>query len=114
MSNNRFFRRPRMIAAAAATVSAVAIAAAPVASAGPTEGPNAQEVILQLQSQGDQVIVSRTGNKPLQQCVVTSVRQIDHQSWYRGPRLPSPESATRPGAAGIQLRRPVVHVEIRC
>ena len=77
MSNNCFSRYTRIAATAALGVAALAIAVAPAASAGPAAGPDALEVILALQRQGDKVIVNRTGDKPLQMCTVTSVRQID-------------------------------------
>ncbi len=65
MGNNRFlYRSAAVTAAAAAAVAAATLAAAGPAWAGPA-APNALQVILALQRQGDKVIVNRTGGKPL-------------------------------------------------
>ncbi|PVA72280.1 hypothetical protein D2E64_11475 [Mycobacteroides abscessus] len=114
MSNNCFSRSTRIMTTAALGAAALAIAAAPAASAGPAEGPNALEVILQLQRQGDKVIIDRSGNKPLQMCTVTSIRQIDAQYWWSRPHLSSPKSAIRPNAQGTQLIERTIYVTIRC
>ncbi|MGC7313268.1 hypothetical protein RBA04_22630 [Mycobacteroides abscessus subsp. massiliense] len=103
-----------MATTVAVGVAALAVAAAPVASAGPTQDPNALEVILQLQRQGDKIIIDRSGNKPLQMCTVTSIRQIDAQYWWSRPHLSSPKSAIRPNAQGTQLIERTIYVAIRC
>ncbi|WP_078294654.1 hypothetical protein [Mycobacterium sp. D16R24] len=114
MSNHCFSRNTRIVTTAALGVAALAMAAAPAASAGPAAGPNALEVILALQRQGDKVIIDRSGNRPLQMCTVTSVRQIDAQYWWSRPHVSSPKSAIRPNAVGTQLIERTMYVTIRC
>ena len=59
------------IAAAAAIAAGIASAAA--ANAAPSGNPTADAVVMQLQAQGNTVVVNRTGSHPLSQCTVTSV-----------------------------------------
>ncbi|NGX06066.1 hypothetical protein [Mycobacteroides franklinii] len=113
MHNNSFLRRISIGAAAALGAAALAVAAAPIAPAGPV-GPDALQVIAMLERQGDTVIVSRTGNKPLQMCTVTSVREIDAQYWWTRPQVRNPRPARRPSGVGPQLIIRTMRVEIRC
>ncbi|ALM18970.1 hypothetical protein [Mycobacteroides abscessus] len=114
MLNTTFIRRTRFTAAALIGAAALAITASPTALAGPTGTPNALEVIAMLERQGDTVIVSRTGNKPLQMCTVTSVREIQAQYWWTRPRVQNPKPTRRPNAVGTQLIIRTMRVEIRC
>ena len=59
------------IAAAAAIAAGIASAAS--ANAAPYGHPTADAVVMQLQAQGNTVVVNRTGSHPLSQCTVTSV-----------------------------------------
>jgi hypothetical protein len=59
---------------AGAAVIAAGIACAASANAAPSGGRNADELVMQLQAQGNTVVVNRTGSQPLSQCTVTSVR----------------------------------------
>jgi hypothetical protein len=59
------------IAAAAAIAAGIASAAS--ANAAPSGHPTADAVVIQLQAQGNTVVVNRTGSHPLSQCTVTSV-----------------------------------------
>jgi uncharacterized protein with LGFP repeats len=58
---------------AAAAVIAAGIASAAAANAAPSGNPTADAVVMQLQAQGNTVVVNRTGSHPLSQCTVTSV-----------------------------------------
>ena len=74
----------RMLAAAAAGVCAAIAAPAGLASADETP----QELISRLQSEGYTVNIDRVGTAPLDQCVVTSVRnpqQVTQWVPYTGP-----------------------------
>jgi hypothetical protein len=59
---------------AAAAVIAAGIASAAAANAAPSGHANADAVVMQLQTQGNTVVVNRTGSHPLSQCTVTGVR----------------------------------------
>ena len=59
------------IATAAAIAAGIASAAS--ANAAPSGHPTADAVVMQLQAQGNTVVVNRTGSHPLSQCTVTSV-----------------------------------------
>nr|WP_134071663.1 hypothetical protein [Mycobacteroides salmoniphilum] len=52
-----------------------AVALASVAHAGPQGYGDAEAVISSLEEQGNYVILNRMGNKPLESCMVTRVRQ---------------------------------------
>ncbi|WP_018598828.1 hypothetical protein [Mycobacterium sp. 155] len=72
------------LGAVASAVIGLVCASAGVASADET----AQEVISRLQSQGYTVNIDRVGTAPLDQCVVTSVRnpqQVSQWVPYTGP-----------------------------
>ncbi len=116
MHNNCSRRRTRIVAAAIAGAAAAVIAAVPTASAGPAQDPNALEVITALQRQGDKVIISRTGNKPLQYCAVTSVREISAAYWWTRPHVRGPvtRAGTGTGAVVAPLIERTFRVEIRC
>lgn len=86
----------------------------PIAAAGPKDGPNALQVITSLQRQGDVVVVKRTGSKPLQYCVVTSIHKGKSEYWWTRPRLIDPNPAKRPPAIGSVLMTRTVYVDIRC
>lgn len=114
MHNNCSPRRTRIAAAAIAGAAVAAIAAAPTASAGPAQDPNALEVITAMQRQRDKVIISRTGNKPLQYCAVTSVREISAAYWWTRPHVRGPATRFDTGAIVAPLIERTFHVEIRC
>lgn len=59
------------IAAAAAIAAGIASAAS--ANAAPSGHASVEAVVMQLQGQGNTVVVNRTGSQPLSQCTVTSV-----------------------------------------
>jgi len=60
------------IAAAAAIAASVASAAS--VNAAPSGNRMADDLVMQLQAQGNTVVVNRTGSHPLSQCTVTGVR----------------------------------------
>jgi hypothetical protein len=77
-------RKELMLAAVVAGVCGAVAAPAVVASAEET----AQQVISRLQSEGYTVNIDRVGTAPLDQCVVTSVRnpqQVTQWVPYNGP-----------------------------
>jgi hypothetical protein len=77
-------RKELMLAAVVAGVCGAVAAPAVVASAEET----AQQVISRLQSEGYTVNVDRVGTAPLDQCVVTNVRnpqQVTQWVPYNGP-----------------------------
>jgi hypothetical protein len=66
----------------AATLAAVSVMFAPAgpAMAEPTQPGNAYATIGTLEGEGYDVIVDRVGNAPLNQCIVTSVRNPQTQT----------------------------------
>ena len=67
------------VAATLATAS-VLLAPAGLATAEPTQVGNAYETIGLLEADGYNVIVDRVGNAPIDQCIVTSVRNPQQQT----------------------------------
>lgn len=67
------------VTATLATVS-VLLAPAGLAMAEPTQGGNAYATIGTLEGEGYDVIVDRVGNAPINQCIVTSVRNPQTQT----------------------------------
>jgi hypothetical protein len=67
----------------AATLAAASVLLAPagLAIAEPTQAGNAYATIGTLEGEGYDVIVDRVGNAPINQCIVTSVR--NHQTQTR-------------------------------
>jgi hypothetical protein len=65
-----------------ATVAAagVLVASAGSAMAEPTENGNAAQTISLLEDEGYDVIIDRVGNAPVNQCIVTSVRNPQTQT----------------------------------
>lgn len=63
-----------LFAFAITTAAAIAIACAGSASAAPVAPGNADDLVMKLQSQGNTVIVNRTGRLPLSECTITAVR----------------------------------------
>lgn len=59
---------------AAAAVIAAGLACAASANAAPSGHTNADDLVMELQAQGNTVVVNRTGSHPLSQCTVTGVR----------------------------------------
>ncbi|EUA46551.1 MULTISPECIES: hypothetical protein [Mycobacteroides] len=113
MQNNSFLHHIGIRAAVTIGAAALAVAASPTAPAEPVR-PDALQVIAMLQRQGDKVIVHRTGNKPLQMCTMTSIREIDAQYWWTRPQVRDPQPARRPNGIGPQLIIRTMRVEIRC
>ncbi|MGH3725739.1 MAG: hypothetical protein ACRDUS_16640 [Mycobacterium sp.] len=111
MRNNHFHRRA--VAAAISLPVALIVATSPVASAGPAAA-NALQVIMQLQRQGDKVVVNRTGGKPLQMCTVTSVREGKSAYWWAYPRVADPNRARRANGVGAKLLYRTVYVDVQC
>jgi hypothetical protein len=66
----------------AATIAAAGVLLAPagLATAEPTQNANAYQTIGVLEDEGYDVIIDRIGNAPLNQCVVTSVRNPQTQT----------------------------------
>jgi hypothetical protein len=66
----------------AATIAAAGVLLAPagLATAEPTQNANAYQTIGVLEDEGYDVIIDRVGNAPLNQCVVTSVRNPQTQT----------------------------------
>lgn len=60
------------ITAAAALAAGIACAAS--ANAAPSGHTTANDLVMQLQAQGNTVVVNRVGSHPLSQCTVTGVR----------------------------------------
>jgi hypothetical protein len=64
-----------------ATITAgVMLASAGIAAAEPTQVGNAYQTIATLEDEGYDVIIDRVGNAPLNQCLVTSVRNPQTQT----------------------------------
>ncbi|MFA4083922.1 hypothetical protein [Mycobacteroides salmoniphilum] len=103
----------RSIAAATFLAAALAVATPTAASAGPAP-VSALQVIAQLQRQGDKVIVLRAGDKPLQACTVTAVREGKSEYWWTSPRIVDPSRAKRANGVGTQLMYRTVYVDIQC
>lgn len=103
----------RSIMAATFLATTLAVSTSPAASAGPAS-PDALQVITQLQRQGDKVVVQRTGDKPLQMCTVTSVRDGESQYWWTRPRIADPNRAKRANGVGPQLMYRTVYVDVQC
>ncbi|BAX97365.1 hypothetical protein MSTE_02050 [Mycobacteroides stephanolepidis] len=103
----------RSIVAATILVTGLGVATSPAASAGPAS-PDALQVITQLQRQGDTVVVQRTGDKPLQMCAVTSVREGASQYWWTRPRIADPNRAKRANGMGTQLMYRTAYVDVQC
>lgn len=95
-------------------ISALAVAgtvlAAPLAQAGPQdEGESAADVIADLESRGNIVIVNRVGSGPMADCTATAVRP--------GRLLAPGASINAPGASwggSILSNHRVMHVDITC
>jgi hypothetical protein len=66
--------------AATITAASVLLAPAGLATAEPTQNANAYQTIGVLEDEGYDVIIDRVGNAPLNQCVVTSVRNPQTQT----------------------------------
>ncbi|OHT86516.1 hypothetical protein [Mycobacteroides saopaulense] len=105
---NTNFRR-RVPGSALAATAAATLLVAPIAHAGPGALGDAEQVVERLKAQGNKVIVTKTGNKPLSQCVATRVRK--DLDVYGNPRI-------YPNISSGPTRRvwlySVYHVDIRC
>jgi hypothetical protein len=66
----------------AATLAATSVLLAPagLAMAEPTQAGNAYATIGTLENEGYDVIIDRVGNAPINQCIVTSVRNPQTQT----------------------------------
>ncbi len=66
----------------AATLAAASVLPAPagLATAEPTQAGNAYATIGTLEGEGYDVIIDRVGNAPINQCIVTSVRNPQEQT----------------------------------
>ncbi|CPZ98749.1 Hypothetical protein ERS075656_04131 [Mycobacteroides abscessus] len=95
-------------------VGGIGVRTGPAASAGPAATDSALEEILRLQRQGDQVIVHRRGDKPLQMCVVTAIRQRSAQYVWTRPRIIDPRPGKRPTGVGVQLIIRTLDVDVQC
>ncbi|MGH3956804.1 hypothetical protein [Mycobacteroides salmoniphilum] len=107
MNSNFRGRLPKLAWATAAI--AAALLAAPTARAGPGALGDAEQVIDGLKAQGNKVIVTKSGNRPLSQCVVTRVRK--DLDVFGNPRI-------YPNISSGPTRRVwlygVYHVDIQC
>jgi hypothetical protein len=81
-ANNRMETVMRAGLGVAATIAAAGVMLAPagLAAAEPTQQGNAYQTIGQLEDEGYDVIIDRVGNAPLNQCIVTSVRNPQTQT----------------------------------
>ncbi|MFA4083923.1 hypothetical protein [Mycobacteroides salmoniphilum] len=108
LTGSRVVRVLSSVGIAAAAILA-ALRAAPAAQAGPGALGDAQQVIDGLKVQGNKVIVTKSGNKPLSQCVATRVRK--DLDVFGNPR-------TYPNISSGPTRRiwlySVYHVDIQC
>ena len=66
--------------AATFAAASVVLASAGLATAEPTQNGNAYQTIGMLEDEGYDVIIDRVGNAPLNQCIVTSVRNPQTQT----------------------------------
>lgn len=55
-------------------LTGLAVAGAATANAAPSTPTDAARIVMQLQDQGNTVVVNRTGALPLHECTVTGVR----------------------------------------
>lgn len=105
--NNIF--RGRLPALMLAATAAATLLMAPVAQAGPDSLGDADDVINSLKAQGNKVIITKTGNKPLSQCVATRIRK--DLDVYGNPRI-------YPNISSGPTRRvwlySVYHVDVQC
>lgn len=113
MHHNRVLHRTTTAVAAALITAAAGLAGAAPAGAGPAT-PNALQIIGMLQRQGDKVIVHRVGDKPLQMCTVTSIREGQAQYWWTHPNVADPNKAKRANGVGTQLLYRTMYVEVQC
>lgn len=113
MRNNRLLCRAAVPVAAVLAAATLGLTGTAPAWAGPA-APNALQVILALQRQGDKVIVNRTGSKPLQMCTVTSIREGQAQYWWTHPQVVDPNRAKRANGVGTQLLYRTMYVDVQC
>jgi hypothetical protein len=93
---------------AGAAAIAAGIACAPAVHAAPSGHGNAGELVMQLQAQGNTVVVNRSGSHPLSQCTVASVRPGQTYTRY---------DSGYPGAKNdpmTQLVATTVYVDAQC
>ncbi len=78
----------------------------PTAVAAPVQGESAEDAVSRLEREGYNVVVTRTGTAPLDQCQVGSIRRgRDVMSWDRG----------QPWTDGlVPTYQQNVHLEARC
>ena len=84
----------------AATLAAASVVLAPagLATAEPTQNGNAYQTIGVLEDEGYDVIIDRVGNAPINQCIVTSVRNPQTQTrtfWVGEGRQRRPDHRRR-------------------
>ena len=87
---------------------AAGIACSAAANAAPSGGGSAEKLIMQLQAQGNHVVVNRTGTQPLSECTVLSVRPGQTYTRY---------DSGYPGAQNDPMSQVVsmtVYVDARC
>ncbi len=86
-----------------------ALLVAPSALAGPEDGESAADVIADLESRGNIVVINRVGSGPMADCKATAVRP--------GRLLAPGASINAPGASwggSILSTHRVMHVDITC
>jgi hypothetical protein len=66
--------RAHLSVAATAAATGVLLAPAGVVTADPQQSGNAQQTIGELEAAGYDVVIDRVGSGPIDQCIVTSVR----------------------------------------
>ncbi|MGE2688628.1 hypothetical protein [Mycolicibacterium pulveris] len=84
--------------AAAVAAAGVLLAPASAAVAQPAPSANAQQTIGQLEASGYDVVIDRVGSAPINQCIVTSVR--------------NPQEVTQTFAVGKGKERELVTVVV--
>lgn len=101
--------RIRIAGLSAAATTALALLAAPAAQAGPDVLGNAQDVINSIRAQEGKVVITKIGNKPLTECVATSVRE--DLAVFGSPRV-YPNISSGPTRRVLLYR--VYHVDVEC
>lgn len=105
------FKRPhaKRVAPSLAALLAVSLIHPSIASAGPSGVNDAESVIARLRDRGDLVVLSKIGDAPLAQCIVTGV--TEGNSVYRYER-PVGIHSNRPFQELLDHR--TMFVDLRC
>lgn len=105
MKAPRYIRMTSAVAVIGGAAALGLLAAAPAVAA--PSAPSAQETIDKLQADGYNVIVAKVGNRSMDQCTVSAVRDghdVKNNWIIRGPA----------GQVGTQTRYTTVYVDLHC